>query len=468
MSSEKHPNLQLHKWAPTDYVKREEWNENFGIIDDKIGILTENTKGYRTKDGGGGPGADALNVIAGHAENAVASDLSACTIAGGGSLNRENVIGGNTANVGTNNSNKPTITGTNANYSVIGGGYDNVANGLASVITGFHCLIEQAATHGTISGGSFHKITAGDYGTISGGTANEVSAGNATIGGGNNNKALAPGAVVSGGSYGEASGNNSVIGGGSNNKAQALGSTVSGGTQNISSGNYSAVAGGTQNNASGTSSFIGGGSLNSASGSLSTVGGGTNNTANQTSATVAGGQGNTASNTGATVVGGRDNTASGPYSTAMGRDAKAYSDGQLAHADGKFVVQGDAQYSRMILRRQTTDATSTLIGLGGVSLSPQMPADSSWLFKYRVVARRVDVEGETAAWEYEGLIQNPSSGNTAFVGTPTKTVIAKSSGASSWDISLSTGADSLNLFGVGEAGKTINWVAVLELVEVIA
>jgi parallel beta-helix repeat protein len=39
MSSEKHPNLQLHKWAPTDYVRREEWNENFGIIDDKIGIL---------------------------------------------------------------------------------------------------------------------------------------------------------------------------------------------------------------------------------------------------------------------------------------------------------------------------------------------------------------------------------------------------------------------------------------------
>jgi hypothetical protein len=44
MSSEKHPNLQLHKWAPTDYVKREEWNENFGIIDDKIGILNKRTE----------------------------------------------------------------------------------------------------------------------------------------------------------------------------------------------------------------------------------------------------------------------------------------------------------------------------------------------------------------------------------------------------------------------------------------
>jgi nitrous oxidase accessory protein NosD len=40
MSSEKHPNLQLHKWAPTDYVRREEWNDNFGVIDDKIGILS--------------------------------------------------------------------------------------------------------------------------------------------------------------------------------------------------------------------------------------------------------------------------------------------------------------------------------------------------------------------------------------------------------------------------------------------
>jgi hypothetical protein len=39
VSSEKHPNLQLHKWAPTDYVRREEWNDNFGIIDNEIGLL---------------------------------------------------------------------------------------------------------------------------------------------------------------------------------------------------------------------------------------------------------------------------------------------------------------------------------------------------------------------------------------------------------------------------------------------
>jgi Pectate lyase superfamily protein len=52
MSSEKHPNLQLHKWAPTDYVKREEWNENFGIIDDKIGILNKRADWVSVKEFG--------------------------------------------------------------------------------------------------------------------------------------------------------------------------------------------------------------------------------------------------------------------------------------------------------------------------------------------------------------------------------------------------------------------------------
>jgi hypothetical protein len=47
MSSEKHPNLQLHKWAPTDYVRREEWNDNFGIIDDEIGILNKKAGGIK-------------------------------------------------------------------------------------------------------------------------------------------------------------------------------------------------------------------------------------------------------------------------------------------------------------------------------------------------------------------------------------------------------------------------------------
>ncbi|MEY8188663.1 hypothetical protein AB4X15_03170 [Peribacillus simplex] len=36
MSSEKHSNLGLHKWAPTDGVLRTEFNDNFGKIDEKV------------------------------------------------------------------------------------------------------------------------------------------------------------------------------------------------------------------------------------------------------------------------------------------------------------------------------------------------------------------------------------------------------------------------------------------------
>lgn len=40
MSSEKHANLGLHKWAPTDGVLRVEFNDNFGKLDEKTAEIT--------------------------------------------------------------------------------------------------------------------------------------------------------------------------------------------------------------------------------------------------------------------------------------------------------------------------------------------------------------------------------------------------------------------------------------------
>ncbi|MFK9120743.1 hypothetical protein ACJEBK_28495 [Peribacillus frigoritolerans] len=40
MSSEKHSNLGLHKWAPTDGVLRTEFNDNFGVVDEKVAEVT--------------------------------------------------------------------------------------------------------------------------------------------------------------------------------------------------------------------------------------------------------------------------------------------------------------------------------------------------------------------------------------------------------------------------------------------
>lgn len=336
---------------------------------------------YRQQAGPVGALSTSVNMIAGYVDNAIASDLYSCVITGGGIPGRENVIGGNDANVGTDNPKGPAVAGTGANYSAIMGGYDNVANGLASIIAGMHCKVKQPATHGSIIGGSSHSIENGDYNTVIGGTGNIVS------------------------SSGDG---NSILGGTSN--------TVSGSTH------CGTVVGGTLNVASGANS---------------------------------------------TVLGGYGNFAEAAGSAVMGMDAKSHVSGAVTHAYGKIVNQGDAQESRIVLRNTTANATPTIIGINGTS-SPQMPDDASWYFKYTIVARRQDVEGETKAWTYEGLAQNNTGSNAAAVGTPTKTVIGASANTDAWDVAVGFGANSIFFQGTGEAGKTIYWVAKLELVELIA
>lgn len=174
----------------------------------------------RVTPGQGAYGATAVNVVQGHEGNEVASDVSAAVIGGGGQDGYNNVVGGDgsaTVNTSTPNASQ---TGTNANYSVIFGGYDNVAGGLASVIGGFHNYTALGTTHGTILGGSANKITkpgdTNDYSTIGGGTGNTASGTVSTIGGGQNNTASGTGATVLGGTANTASGDQSATVGSNN------------------------------------------------------------------------------------------------------------------------------------------------------------------------------------------------------------------------------------------------------------
>lgn len=187
-------------------------------VDGKVGDRTlTNTSGGQVK------------IVSGGSGNAIASPVNTAQILGGGQTDYENVIGASsTANVGTASSNLPTAGSSNANYSTITGGYDNVANGLMTTLSGAHNLTEAASDHGTISGGSFQKINSGSYGTIGGGTAHTVSATAATIAGGTTNTA---------------SGIQASIAGGSTNTASGQGSAIAGGLSNTTSGTYSLSAG---------------------------------------------------------------------------------------------------------------------------------------------------------------------------------------------------------------------------------
>jgi len=430
----------------------------------ELNLVLPGADGFVQQAAGGVLANGTNHIIGEDGTNAIASDVGTATVLGGGSPNYENVIGAaSTANVNTSTSNLPTATGTGANWSVIVGGYDNVVNGSACVVSGYHNKVESTASHATISGGSIHSIGAGiDYATISGGTENTVTGDWAVVGGGVRNTA-AQGATNSGGIENTASGTASVVGGGEDNVASGAQSTVGGGNVNQATGTTTTIAGGKTNSASGTSSVIGGGQNNTVNQNQATIAGGTNNTASGISATVGGGQYNTASGTAATIVGGRENTASGAAATAIGREAKADQETMVAFGGGKFSANGDAQGIKFVARRQTTNGTASEVLLNAAQRMV-VPDDTTWAFTGVVVARRTDANNESAGYKIEGVIdRNSGAGTVALVGTPTVTVLGEDTAA--WDVTVSadTSYGSLKVAVTGEASKTINWVAFIDV-----
>lgn len=233
----------------------------------------------------------------------------------------------------------------------------------------------------------------------------------------------------------------------------------------VASGNYATVGGGQNNTASIDSATVGGGASNTASAPHATVGGGAYNTASGSYATVGGGLFNTASGVAATVGGGTYNTASGAYATVGGgRRAKADKYGQNSLAAGFFTAIGDAQTSTLVARTATTNATPAPLFLDGTSARITIADDTTWAFVVTVVARRTDANNESAAYQFLGCIDR-NGGTTALVGSVTKTVIAEDSAAWDCNVTADDTNDALVVTVTGEAGKSIRWVARVELVE---
>lgn len=337
------------------------------------------------------------NIIAGYAGNAIASDLGACAISGGGSLNRENVIGGDPSTIGTFATKTAAATpnvaqaGTGANYSVIGGGYNNVAGGLASVIRGSHCSTGLSTTHGTVSGGSWNWITGtADYATIGGGTGNEASADYATI---------------------------------------------AGGDRNVASGAYSFTAG----------------QLNTVSGA----------------GAAALGSGSTASGASAVAIG-QAHTVEGNYASAFGRGGRARSQGQRVLSTQERSTVGDSQASDVVLRRQTTDATVSSLGLTGGNTVHNILEGQTVAYDAVIVAREA-ATGDSARFTVRGLAKREPGGSSASVGTPTITQDQASAGAATWAVTMSVASavGAVTIRVQGQAGKTIDWVGRMSMVEVL-
>ena len=333
------------------------------------------------------------------------------------------------------------------NYSFVGAGYRNTASGLESfvgggdsnTVSGPYCFI----------GAGLGNTAAGYYNFIGGGQANSGTS-NSTV------TTQATSTITSGSTAVTLSASNANI---------KVGQLITG--TPVASNTYVAAISGTsltlsQNATSSTNATLSfytphgvvvGGGNNQATGSYSFIGGG--------------GDAGTAGNR---------NLASGDWSAIMGGRG-----GTTRGITGYHVfpacsvpIASGAGYSQsglLVLGKQTTDATATVITSDGGSATTSnqvvLPNNSAYYFRGEVIAG-VTGGGNTKGWYIEGVIKRGSGvGTTALVGTPTVTSLYADVGASTWTIGVT--ADTTNgglaVTFTGQAATTIRCVAQIRTTE---
>jgi len=400
---------------------------------------------------------------------------------------------------------------SSAAYSSVTGGVGNTASATASAINGGY-FNTNSGTYASVNGGA-SNTAAGYYNFIGAGFTNSGTSGSAvttqsgtmnattavTLSGSNANIKVGQyitGTSIAGDTYvaaisgtsltlsKNASGSSTstlsfytphgVVVGGGNNQATGSYSFIGGGgdagtaaNRNVASGDWSTVGGGVKNVASGIGSVIAGGGTYG-----STIG----NTASGIGSFIGSGWGNQATNTGSSVVTGAYNLATGQYSGVFGgqigttRAINGYIVFPSSNAGGSNIT-GGAQGAILVLSRQTTDATATVLTSDSVAAGATnqiiLPSNSAYYFRGEIIAG-VTGAGNTAAWTIEGAIKRGSGvGTTAIVGTVTTNRTAYDSGASGWSIAVT--ADTTNgglaITVTGQASTTIRWVAQVRTTE---
>ena len=258
-----------------------------------------------------------------------------------------------------------------------------------------------------------------------------------------------------------ASGSASTIGGGQSNTASGGSSVVSGGATNTASSGNSFVGGGSSNTASNSHSFVGCGTDNTASGSFSFIGGGASNIASGQYSTVAGGDTNSATSTVSFVAGGARGTTRGIIGYNVSPSCDTPISGTL----------GVTQSALLLLGRQTTDATATVLtsntSAAATTNQVTLPNNSAYSFSGEVIAG-VTGAGNSARWTIDGAIKrNANAASTVMVGTPTVTMTHFDAGAATWVVAVTanTTLGCITVTVTGAAATTIRWVCKINTTE---
>jgi len=388
--------------------------------------------------------ANNTGFIGGGTSNTVSGDFSSIV---GGYLNTtagtHNFIGGGYQNSGTSASSVTTQSGTMNGTTAVTLSGSNASIKVGQLVTGTSISYFPNTYVAAISGTSL--------------TLSQVASGSST----STLSFYTPHGVVVGGGNNTATGSYSFIGGG--------GDAGTAGNRNVASGDWSVVGGGLKNQATAEGSFVGGGGTYG----IGSIGG---NSAISQGASVVGGFNNVASGFISFVGGGNSNIANGQYSFigggAVGITRSIQGNHVFpAHNAPVSFVSGSSQAGLLILGKETTNATPTVLVSGGSTAGTTnqviLPNNSAYFFTGEVVAG-VTGGGNTKGWTIEGVIKRgANAASTALVGTPTVTSTYADAGASTWVIAVT--ADTTNgglaVTFTGQASTTIRTVCQIRTTE---
>ena len=343
------------------------------------------------------------------------------------------------------------LTGT----GVTAGTYIVSGSGLSWTVS-----VSQTVSSTTITGTAYTFTISQAATTAAGVTLSFYTPHGVVVGGGNNQATGAYSAILGGGDAGTAA---------NRNVASGDWSVVGGGWKNTASGLFSTAAGGTNNIASGIGSFIGGGGTY---GNITQISG---NTGSGMASFIGAGFSNTSSSNGSFVGAGAVNTANGIYAAVIagnqGTTRSIWGNHVIPSINPMSSSQGASQSAVLVIGKQTTDATATVLTCDGAAGSGTnqvtLPNNSAYFFKGEVIAG-VTGAGDTKGWTIEGVIKRGAGvGTTAIVGTATVTSLYADAGAATWALTATadTTNGALKITVTGQAATTIRWVAKIETTE---
>jgi len=319
-------------------------------------------------------------------------------------------------------------------YSFLGGGITNYVKDSYSVLVGGRsCHIQGTGTTGgnAILGGRGSVIaSAAIYSVLVGGYMCRVNADYVVIGGGDSNNVSANHACI--------------LGGDTNNVSVAYSCIVAGYHNVISSSGFSFIGGGEDNDITSSSNncVIGGGRLNVISGSSG-------------SSIISGGKRNLMTMAYGVITGGLESKVENVASSAL--------------SFGKITTVSDAQSMKTVAKVTTTDATADQEFLvNGIRLLlPTSGTNKVWAFNIQIVGHNTTDNTYSAYW-LNGLIDN-TGGTTTLQGSGTiGTAIEGINPGAAPSVAANDANNALQLKVTGLVGKTINWVATVNITQTFA